>query len=86
LAPDHAGQLSYAEAVRRGMAARAQRQRDLMREHPELGAFAVMAMACNEHADDRDRAGGTLTNSSPSPAAGHFGVMHRYNNAPPRKG
>lgn len=85
-AADRASQLSYAEAVRRGLAARAQRHRDLMREHPELGAFAVMALDCHEHEDVLDRAGQRRDELAAATRRGGVGVMYRYTPTPASRG
>jgi hypothetical protein len=52
-----ASQLSYADAIRRGIAARVARQRELLREYPNMPAHEVMALS-NGSADRKLAAAG----------------------------
>ena len=75
----HAEAQTYGDALRRAPAARAQHQRELLREHPNLSAAELMALTSGDP-DDRLDAAGRRTASR----RGVIGYLHRFNNAPQR--
>lgn len=75
--PDVGGQL------RRRLAARAQAQRELLRENPDMPAQQVMALSAHEHDSNMARAGRRHDELITAQRRGEYGTMHRFT---PQKG
>jgi hypothetical protein len=61
------------------MAARAEQQRELLRQHPEMPAWQLMALSSGGNDDRLDRAGRTFDELMAAHLRGVAGVMHRFN-------
>jgi hypothetical protein len=82
-AAQHTGSQTYHDAVRRGIAARKQRQRELLSQQPGLSAAALMALTSGDPDRDLDRAGQRTQELLDASRRGLVGFGHRFT---PRKG
>jgi hypothetical protein len=69
---------TYQDAVRRGIAARKARQRELLRENPQLSAREVMALAAGDPDSDLERAGRRTDELLTASRRGLAGFAHHF--------